>query len=204
MKLNKIFENKKTIKKQQKVALKVLRNLKKNGYKDVVLAGGAPRNWAFGKPANDLDIYVRGHFDASISSLIVGGNDKFKSLAGTSRRYYGGMKNLNGVVETISGDVKIQIISTPCDFSKDINKLFQRFDFGVCKIAWDENGYHASEEFLNDKNNKTLTINKFDYTKFNNIDSFVGRFDKMKDYFPDHRLSINNEAKENANDLIPF
>lgn len=52
------------IKKQRDLASRVLDTLRNAGYSDVLVCGGAPRDWVLGKPANDIDVYV-GYSDYS-------------------------------------------------------------------------------------------------------------------------------------------
>lgn len=49
-------ENKKIIKKQKALAAELLERL--GFYGNAIIAGGAPRNWWFNRPANDLDIFI--------------------------------------------------------------------------------------------------------------------------------------------------
>lgn len=49
-------ENKKIIKKQKALAEELLERL--SFYGNAIIAGGAPRNWWFNRPANDLDIFI--------------------------------------------------------------------------------------------------------------------------------------------------
>ena len=47
-----------SIKKQKEVTNKVLKTLRSNGFDDILVCGGAPRDWYMGNEANDVDIYV--------------------------------------------------------------------------------------------------------------------------------------------------
>lgn len=49
-------ENKKIIKKQKALAAELLERL--GSYGNAIIAGGAPRNWWFNRPANDLDFFI--------------------------------------------------------------------------------------------------------------------------------------------------
>lgn len=57
MKFSEITNNIQSIEKQKDLAKSLLNEVGEY-FEFALLAGGAPRNWAFGKPANDLDIYV--------------------------------------------------------------------------------------------------------------------------------------------------
>lgn len=50
-------ENRKIIKKQKALAAELLERL--GFYGNVIVAGGAPRNWWFNQPANDLDFFIQ-------------------------------------------------------------------------------------------------------------------------------------------------
>ena len=47
-----------SIEKQKEVTSNVLNVLRKAGFSDVLVCGGAPRDWYMGNEANDVDVYV--------------------------------------------------------------------------------------------------------------------------------------------------
>ena len=56
-----------SIEKQKEVTNKVLDTLRSNGFNDVLVCGGAPRDWYMGNEANDVDVYVGRSSDAVLN-----------------------------------------------------------------------------------------------------------------------------------------
>jgi len=87
MKIFQAFENIEAINFQKQQALNILKDVS-NNFDFVLLAGGAPRNWQFGKLAKDLDIYV--------CKLIDNDGDEFRKDEIEKQT----LKSLEGVVAT--------------------------------------------------------------------------------------------------------
>jgi len=194
MKLNEALSNTKNtfqkIENQKKVAVDILYMLAKNNHPEAVVAGGAPRNWEFGKPANDIDIYLcRPLLETELSNLI--GVDSYKTLG---KKYDGyGLKEISRVLETSFGGTKVQFISIDRKYKNSKNfahHVFRTFDFGICKIGWTPEGFIKSKEFEYDKENKTLTINMSNILEFSDPMSLPKRVKKMKKYFPNFSVDI--------------
>lgn len=179
-----------TIANQKKVASDILYMLAKNGHPEAVVAGGAPRNWDFGKAANDLDIYLRSPFlEKQLLEII--GVHSFKTLGKNYGGY--GLKAIKNVIEANLGGMTVQFISVDCNYTNSTlfaKHVFLAFDFGICKIAWTPSGFITSKEFQHDKLNKTLTIDMLKVCTFNDPKNLPRRLKKMRSYYPDFAVDI--------------
>lgn len=211
MNLNKAIEKIKRpivdkIAKQQEVADFILNKLNRCGHPEVILAGGAPRNWSFIRPARDLDIYVSYPFDASGLKNTLQIEGEVKTLVNAKDleicdcnfgekcslcTYKRSTKSIQKVQEvTIKGE-KVQFIIINKWFKNDLDfskYIFKGFDFGICKIAWKAWKSIMSEDFINDKKNKTLTLKMGEISEFNNVDKIPERTEKILSYFPDFKV----------------
>lgn len=178
------------IEQQQSIALEVLHKLEITD-PSCILAGGAPREWWFGKKANDLDFYV---FWGDNTTC---GQDKlrldrlgFKGYKMMDRNplseLYGSIKELRRVWEVDYKGEKIQIMvmSQPT-----FNCVVNRFGCSVSKIWW-KGKLHPTTEFIVSHHMK-VNIIKDDY---NAKESYVK---KMSERFPDY-----GEFYESAYDAI--
>ena len=199
MKLSSILKTKEKIKKQIDVANTIIKKLASDAKSpETIIAGGAPRNWSFGMPANDLDIYISDK-DCIVSTI----NKLFPNSQQTeepnSSDYLGENKynGINDIVNVIKCKIKgmnVQFIiinsfhKTPKSFAKQV---FSSYDFGICKIAQTADIVIKSKEFTEDKKNKTITIDIKNVLKNSKqIDNLPNRCKKMKKYFPDHEIVI--------------
>lgn len=194
MKLQEALKNNKdtveNIKMQQKVASDILYMLAKNNHPEAIVAGGAPRNWDFGRVANDLDVYLSAPLlETELLEII--GVSSFKNLG---RSYqYSGIKTIKKVIEANLGGMTVQFISM--DINARSSRLFaecvfETFDFGICKIAWTPCETIKSPSFNHDKDNQMLTVNMTKIHKFNNPASLPKRLKKMRSYFPNFNVDI--------------
>lgn len=191
MKLGKIIDNHtkniQEIENQKQIAAEIIDILRSNGHSEAIIAGGAPRNWDFGRPANDLDVYVCVPFiEEQLSD--------YNSFTRIGKHYSDYRINgIVGVLETTIKGMKVQVIcidrkfKNHCHFARYV---FDTFDFGICKIAWTQDGFVKTKEFEIDKKYKKITINMTNMLKFNNPNSIPRRWGKIKSYFPDHTLDI--------------
>jgi len=80
------------------------------------------------------------------------------------------------------------------DFDSFSKRIFSTFDFGICMTSMDKDGnFYNSPMFNRDKKNKTFTVN-ISQLKRNNqsgMEKLVERFEKMEQYFPDHKMRIS-------------
>ncbi len=187
----KTFSKSEIIEKQKRIAASILYTLASEGNPKAIIAGGAPRNWFMGEPANDIDIYFPNQIDKEVYQKIAN-REQLTSL-GKSYGKYGQIKNIKSVVETNVQETKIQFITidkfgeTKAKFA---DQVFESFDFNICKIAWTPDGYITSPEFSHDMANKKLTIDIAKVVRNSGALSLPERLRKMKKYYPNHELDI--------------
>lgn len=169
----------------QKMVAEEAYNFLKTVDPECVLAGGAPRNWHLGKPAKDLDFWLRASDDEV---------DKIEQhFSFVARRQYRqnannakyGSVTLEDIVDISLKGENIQVIvvnSNPEDYIND-------FDFNLCKIKYDFllGGVFPFPEFDNDIANKTITHNISKLNPNQQIRS-QQRLQKMQALFPDFKL----------------
>lgn len=218
MKIVDVIKNYKKVNKQKSEALEILKSFD-NKYKFVLLLGGAPRNWYYNKPANDLDIYIyldneekRVESNPYRKSLEIVPNvnqtseEKIKrinkeiriekDLAKKTNRY-----NNKKIVHLYDGMYKeqhIQLIFIKSNKQIKTKKqfaetIFSTFDFGICMIGMDSDGKtYQHQMFKEDVYNKTFSVRTRDLMR-NNPDGakkLAERFRKMELLFPNHKCRI--------------
>lgn len=118
----------------------------------VMLAGGAPRDWYFGKEAQDLDIYLYSHA-ITVKTM----QKQLKSATGVDFRHnwelqrddtslYTSMPQLRRVFEAEIDSMKVQVmqLNNPEDEFKVINNM----STSICKVWYQGDGeIHAHEDF---------------------------------------------------------
>lgn len=209
MNLNEIVKNIKKpiyekIEDQRKICRTILQGLRENGHPEAIVAGGAPRNWEFGRPARDLDIYISAPcYEKQLKKIPCFEDIVLESVSKKSWSWDGLITKVSAsdhfesnhqildVQEADYKGTKIQIITIdkkfngPEDFASHI---FKTFDIGICKIAWNDLlGILKSLSFVSDLENKTLTVNMGELETPRNLPS---RLEKMEEYFPDHKVKI--------------
>lgn len=148
----------------------------------ICVAGGAPRNWFYGHPANDIDVFV-----LNLNEKLFIYNTNFVCKNPTSKKYPDDFFVYEGVIN----NRKYQIITNPIwKSAADIKTHIDKFDFGLNQIVCaNVKEFCYGFAFINDFNNNTLTAN-FSLLDETNIKRLPERYAKMKQYFPNHRLEI--------------
>jgi hypothetical protein len=100
---------------QKEIAAEILGLLSQNGHPEAVVAGGAPRNWAEYKAANDLDIYIR-HNEKEVPISKRRKDDCFDIFGKLKSKYsIGSIKTES----TYDGDLDESVISNVHTFEVD-------------------------------------------------------------------------------------
>lgn len=129
---------------QKRVAYKVLDKLRLID-PEAVVVGGAPRNWYFGKPANDVDIYLRWQEDIHypetgimrrLSSLL-----EAKVLHKSPQEDYDSAY-LKAVFEFNLEGINFDVMYIRQDITPA--SVYDFFDSSICQIFW--NDYERSNE----------------------------------------------------------
>ena len=158
--------------------------------KQILVAGGFPRDILNNVEPNDIDIFV----DSSIPYLTIGLNKKIKNAfpgcgVKENRKTYR-FGNTNVQVQT--DDVSFDII-----FQKDPEKyILKSFDFDICKVWYDyiKGEYVVSGEYQMDVENKTFTLLLCNFSK-DQHEWIIGRamlhhLPKLQAKYPEHTLRI--------------
>ena len=189
---------------QQEVSFKVLQALR-NIDSEVIIAGGAPRNWLEGKLANDIDCYLRWHGGSctrmlkTISKFL---GTELEMNTGVECTYHFGGDNftLKHIFSFNYEDVLFQIMVIgelePMDFITDI---LEHMDIGINKVGWrpwdakglnNVNAFLETKEYRADYFNSTLTLYQNVMNKDQLKHCMEKHLPKMLSYYPNHTLKI--------------
>lgn len=163
---------------------------------DCILAGGAPRDWYFNKPATDLDFFI--YLPDLVSDTIIINLisylfviDEIKNNAYTP---YTKNPNLRFVFQINGYDVPIQIMVM--NFKTDF--VLDSFPLSISKIAWKDGVLYPSEDF-----NLGLKYNAIFQTSagYGNNSKY---FNKILSKFPDKEFFTSKGKMVNPSDLFSF
>lgn len=199
-------ENKKIIKKQKALAAELLERL--GFYGNAIIAGGAPRNWWFNRPANDLDIFLPAPQDFTGKNLRAimereGITDVFnmathnpdgtlKASKAKEHTYDERMSDIHSVFEGKYCGQQVQVIwinvSTygyiESHFDTSINMIFSTLtadgDIAICPTREFNQGVETGAIYVHD--------NQAAYTN--------AHLEKVANYFPDVPLVWYEELKD--------
>ena len=130
-----------------------------NYFPDVVIAGGSLRDLWHGKTPKDVDFFVPLHVDNDIL-----GYDAFyeSEMAGK-------LNVVTSTYGTFSTPELTSVYRYDKDFQSDVifidlpkSKVLERFDFGLCQIAFDGEEVFYTDNFIKDVENKTITLLRSD------------------------------------------
>lgn len=142
------------IKYQKKIALEVLNKLQAYD-SNVILAGGAPRDWMFGKPAKDLDVYLKySDVDRLIETVEYLGL-RPKKIAGNDLPKNYITDYLQRVIDVRYKfcDVQIMVGNIPT------SQVIDKFDLSISQICMSKTGtIRASTNFDQGLKDKTIRV----------------------------------------------
>lgn len=150
--------------------------------KKAVIAGGAPRNWYYGKLANDIDIYVTNQI---VDFVVLMDSEGF-TLHNVFKGVYEDSQFICGVVDCLSDTLNVQLIRAVQDFHPARN-----FDIGLCMIWHNGSETVVTNEFLRDFKNNTLTIFPKNVSDKQMCRMVTHHIPKLMNQFPEHRLIID-------------
>jgi hypothetical protein len=165
------------INKQKDIAYDILQKLKVFD-NNIVLAGGAVRDWYNNKPADDLDIYIQ-YFDVDkvIEGLPYLGLKLHMVKTSSLLDNYEKAWYLTDVLEIMYQNQKIQlmIVGVPTE------GILKEFPINITRATMDKDrNFYYSKEFLLGFKEKTIE-NILDY-RYNNDHKYI---QKIKSKFPD-------------------
>lgn len=173
----------------------------------VYTLGGAPRNWAMGLPANDIDVFIPYRKDIDMMQLVY---EVAQVTFGSMPVYADFTKHLDSAYAefigsdmfeiyqfTIDGTVFEVIVVKVPENTSFLDAIMKRTYVSMNQIVWD--GLFMRDELQwistighkKDVANKTLTINNIQ--DMNNAQYIINNhITKMIEYFPNHAIRIPN------------
>lgn len=166
-----------------------------------ILAGGAPRDWELGIPANDLDFYYYTHAHSAHDVLMqlnrLFGENTFKFLqcknAGEEdQNGYLSIPYVDRVLEGEIAGIKVQMIKTKDE--QDTYDLIRYFDLSICQIWWKNGASYPNPNFLFSlENNVIFESCKSDKTVHKN---------KIIEQYSDRFMFLSTEAVKNMAEML--
>lgn len=184
------------ITKQKNVAKRVFGMLNKVDI-GCILAGGAPRDWRFGKPCRDLDFYFtavdsRHTFTKKQLSLV--GFDNIHSNQNIEEGgLYSTMKDIVRIWNTEIDGIPVQLIQMRT--LKGRYKVVEEMDVSICKV-WckDDIEVKTTSEFDQTILTKIITV-KDGCEKGNHLK-------KIKGYFPEYKIGTIEDVNRKMFSII--
>lgn len=164
----------KLIEVQKEIAKSVLKDLEVID-PDCILAGGAPRDWFFNKPANDLDfyVYVEQWQHARMGQRLnhLGYKDAIK--LGHDDPTYKSLKALQEVWEfTHMGQrIQLMVMNKPT-----FSSVLDHFNLDTSKAWWKGYGVRYDSEFILAHMFKVLMVNADEPPKSAYVDKMTARY----------------------------
>ena len=150
-----------------------------------VVAGGAPRDWYFGKPAKDIDCYVTDVKLEQVESLFKMIGVKIKEIKkGENRGAYAHDNNLEMVLDFryMFLDFQLMLIQGTM-----VGRMIDRFPVSICKIEYDGTNVDPSYEFKVAEAVKVLLISP----RYKLDDPYIV---KIVNKFPDYEIMEGSDS----------
>lgn len=200
---------------QMQHANKVLRDFTRKHAGQVVICGGAPRNWDHDNLANDIDVYFylptdsAGMAHATIASRLGISTGDIKRLGKGNPYMYTG-NNIKFVFDVVLAGQEYQFIVV-CKPIIDVKKdVLDYFNCDLCKVWYDPINYetHLTPEYKTDRDYKRLTYRMYMLEASNARMSMEKHVPKMMNQFPEHTVMILQKdpygPKETQDDPFSF
>lgn len=179
-----------------------LNKLKSLGFRSAIIAGGAVRDTYFGRDINDIDIYIN-HADMydkdsdDIGKLLhqkIASNPySFSHLFENNLDVQYGSEYITTIWEYDEDGVIYQIMLL--DFITPTGFMQKHFDLGICMAYCDGHQHHFTSEFLQDANNKTITVRgDFDERQLAHI--IDHHLPKVEAKYPQHRTVVSPHLQQ--------
>lgn len=179
------------IEKQKSIATEVLHKLEAID-PSCILAGGAPRNWFFGKEAKDLDFYIHLPSETMNATELrfkrVDLGVKHVDYKSDKWKDYGIMEHLFRIYEGEYQGQKVQVMVMN---ESTYHSVVPYFGVSICKFWWKGYDVQPTNEALISIITKTLFV-KDDYS------AKEIHVEKQKRYFPNYKVKPYSEYNEAA------
>ena len=157
-----------------------------------ILAGGAPRSWYLGKPANDLDFYIcfcPCNMESRLKPL--GLQVSRMSCERLQNSAYPEMQKIQDIFE---GDFNGQAYQIMVMSELTMNCVVSEFGTSVCEAWWKHGRIQVTDAFKLSHFLKTI-YTKPDYS------AKVKHVDKMRRYFPNYKVVPVSEMEDDVKKL---
>ena len=163
-----------SIENQKKIADEILTKLSIID-DNVILAGGAPRDWSFTKPASDLDFYIKKSNDLNLLPKILPSGDM---LVVDGTEYEPLLDSIVNVYRTNYKGMSVDVVIMPPDTVDYID----HFTNNLCKIYYTNGELHTTPYFEMAMKSKTMDIKLPIHLR--------RHINKMILKFPDYKLNF--------------
>lgn len=164
-------------------ACQVLDLVQNSGAVDAIIAGGCLRDADNDRPINDIDVFVGSRYaDSAYAALLADGYVLGKRLDEAYMTMDGSIKCCSYFEREGSLPVNVIEIYGRCDLEHQL----ERFDFGICAIAWDGKNLIKALRYQIDQQNKTFTLRRrqTDLQK----EYSLQRFTRLAQKYPGYKL----------------
>jgi hypothetical protein len=115
------------------------------------IAGGALRDLFLGREPKDIDIFTGPDWNVEAAKKL--GEIKWTKKGAPFDQDPESWSAADDTIETVAnltieGLPPFQIIERP--HNPEPMKMLERFDFGICRVAWDAQGYYIHNDFVTD------------------------------------------------------
>jgi hypothetical protein len=163
-----------------------------------IIAGGAPRDWYFGTPSNDIDLYfstqgdTQGVLLSQLSKLFKGSEFDLKfewSKEKEEERQctYKVMKTLRRIIDFEYKGVKFQLMEM--NTLQDLFKVVDSFSTSICKVWYKGGQIKRTQDFRLTEKTKIMFLNE-DYEWSDPHPA------KMKERFPSYTRGTKESAEK--------
>lgn len=122
-----------------------------------IVAGGAPRDWHFGKAATDIDVFFNGgsHTLSTMDSMLkhVGLEHEELKLGGKIPEWYKQNPFLKGVYNLTIDGVKVQLMRME---KNTFDSVLPNFPLSICHAWYKDNKIHLEKHFIRSEKFKAI------------------------------------------------
>jgi hypothetical protein len=136
-----------------------------------LLAGGYLRDLDNGKVPKDIDIFVPYDYSHNLDLLL--GLD-----TSLSKDDYEGDDTISAQFLCIIAGIDLPVNVLVCLRDVDPKERLERFDWGICQIAFDGRDLYATHAYMRDKMAKTFTLCR--YTNYDQLQNSLNRFERLQ------------------------
>jgi hypothetical protein len=160
-----------------------------SAFPEALIAGGALRDLAHGKPVKDVDIFVRSRGTTTKALLEAALRRPVQQLVEELAEYEGQFTDVANVFDVMLDDLddedRFQIIALNMPIT--MLSLVERFDFGLCRIATNGKMRLEHDDYVHDVLHRRFTYRLADNSP-RRMDRSFERFDRLCTKYPGYGL----------------